>query len=170
MKIYAIYLKDKQIFKKDSGTIRLVGNAVDVIKMLYKRRVKLIHINDEDLNNKNTTNFDVYNNLTYFINIQVEADDEKIIQKLIEVRARIVIKLPTKINLKRFEKDKNLLVGVVNTKFEGDVSQVNDLIIENADYETVKKYHELGKRIIVHKKDLTKEMKDIVFGVIEEYT
>ncbi|MFN7088852.1 MAG: hypothetical protein ACK4NX_03515, partial [Candidatus Paceibacteria bacterium] len=68
-----------------------------------RRNTKLLHIVDLDAKKALTTNFDVYDKLTYFINIEVDGiSNSKFMEKLLEINARVVVELPTAINLKKW--------------------------------------------------------------------
>ena len=101
------------------------------------------------------------------MNIQVECNDERFFHKLLSVGARVVINLPTKIDLKKFSTHKKLLVGKISTTYEGSVDEVYDLIIKDADLDGVKNYHKKGKRVLVYAKDYKEEIGKFVFAVIE---
>lgn len=144
-----IYIKDKQAFSKEGGMMRLLGPAVEMIRQL-SQKYRLFHIIDLDLKKGSTANFDIYDKLTYFAHIQVECDDEKAIEKLIDVNARAVVRLPTALNLGKW--NKKLLVGIVESPGE-DISGVNDVIIAGGDEKTameiMKKCEKEGKRIML---------------------
>ena len=179
-----ILLKDKQVFSKDKGIMRLLGKPIDIAKKLKKEGIELLHIVDSDAANGLRTNFDVYDKLTYCINIEVECgENEELIEKLLKINARVVLTLPAKkIDIRKFADKKRLLVGKIDSKFDGDVEEVYDVIIENATIESVKKFAKLKKRVLIFEKDLEvletsrdrdrrsrnykKEMEKMVFGVI----
>ncbi|HLD60478.1 MAG TPA: hypothetical protein VI912_05750 [Candidatus Bilamarchaeaceae archaeon] len=154
MEIPIVYLKDKQMFRKEKGVLRFIGNAVEVARKMKKDGVKLIHIIDQNLEKGGTTNLDIYNHLTYFINIQVELTDQKIIEKLLNIRVRIVLDLPTKLPLDKWET--RLLVGRVSNE-KTEVDKVYDLILDQE--ELIESFK--GKRIIFNGKTKKK-----VFGVL----
>lgn len=157
LEVPLIYIKDKQAFRKINGTLKILGNAVEIARKL-SREYKLIHIIDLDLKKGNNANFDIYDKLTYFINIQVECDEEKTIERLFGLKARVVVKLPTKLPLEKW--NERLLVGVI--KNNEDASGVHDVIILNPTKERMEKYKE--KRIIVYNEKWDKKTK--VWGVI----
>jgi uncharacterized protein related to proFAR isomerase len=74
IRIPLVYLKDKQFYVKQKGVLRILGNAVEIAKELGSR-YRLLHIVDLDLKKGSTANFDIYDKLTYFVNIQVECED-----------------------------------------------------------------------------------------------
>lgn len=145
MKTAVFFLKDKQFFKREDGRIKLAGNPIAVAKELRESGVRLLHIEDADI--RTVGNFDVYDKLTYIINIEVEAPcDERIIKKLLELRARVVVDLPCA-KLEKFKESKKLLVGKI--KRWGDIegiNAVNDVIVFRE--EDIEKAENLGKRVI----------------------
>ena len=167
IKAKLIYLKDKQFFEKTSGMMRLIGKPIETAKKLKERGFELIHIIDVDAQRGTETNFDVYDKLTYIMNIELECENEKFMHRMLEMNVRFVIQLPANIDLKKFSDKKRRLVGKLDAHYNGSVNDVYDLLIENANSESVKKYSTLGRRILVYKKDFTKEMEKFVFGVIE---
>ncbi len=144
LEIPLIYIKDKQAFQKTGGALKILGNAVEVARR-FSEKYKLIHIVDLELEKGITTNFDIYDKLTYFINIQVECDDEKIIKHLLGLKARVVIKLPTELPSEKW--NKRLLVGMVEDS--EDAGAVHDVILKNPTKDKIKKYEKQGKRIIL---------------------
>jgi len=161
MKAVAFLLKDKQFFAKVDEGIRLVGNPIVVAKRMKENGVRLIHIEDADI--KTMKNFDIYDKLTYIVNIEVEAPcDEKIIRKLLEVKARVVVELPCA-ELGKFEESKRLLVGKIKNWEDAEgIEFVNDVIVfSESDIETAER---LGKRVLFWGKTKKK-----VFAEIEGY-
>lgn len=67
-----------------------IGNAVSVGKALAKH-FELIHIIDKDIESGRAKNFDIYNALTYFTHVQVEAKKRDTVEKLQKVEARCVV-------------------------------------------------------------------------------
>jgi len=166
-----IYIKEKQAFSKEDGILKLMGKPIDIAKQWKKEGNELLHVIDLDALKGMKTNFDIYDKLTYLMHVEIECgENEEFIEQLLKINARVVIHLPTKIDLKKFSKKKRLLVGKIFVDYEGDVDPVNDLIIENADLESVTKYSKMKKRVLVYKKDFSKEMekmKELIFAVIE---
>jgi len=150
LEVPLIYIKDKQAFTKVNGTLKIIGSAVEAVRKL-SGDYKLIHIVDRDLEKGITTNFDIYDKLTYFINIQVECNDEKIAERLLELKARVVLKLPTKLPLEKW--NERLLVGVIGD--DEDAAGVHDVILLNPTKERIEKYKE--KRVMVFKKKWDKK-------------
>jgi len=157
LEVPLIYIKDKQAFRKINGTLKILGNAVEIARKL-SAKYKLIHVIDLELEKGITTNFDIYDKLTYFVNIQVECNDEKIAERLLELKARVVLKLPTKLPLEKW--NERLLVGIIkNTE---DASGVHDVILMNPTKNKIEKYKE--KRVMVFKEKWDKKIK--VWAVI----
>ncbi|MBD3209764.1 hypothetical protein GF318_00085 [Candidatus Micrarchaeota archaeon] len=165
--IPVIYLKDKQVFRREEGVLRLLGNPVDQAKRLKTEGYQLIHIVDLDALEGLSRNMDVYDKLTYFINVQVEsAPEEGLVKKLLTFRCRVVLPLPGP-DLSGI-REKNLLVarGVSRSDSAEDF---HDVILEQADAETVKHFQKAGKRVIVKKADFEKldeKSRALVWGVI----
>jgi len=171
IKAKLIYIKDKQVFAKENSTLRLIGKPIEIAKKLNKEGFELLHIIDLDAQKGLETNFDVYDKLTYFLHIQVEIGKESaLLEKLLKINARVVVNLPTKFDLKKVAKNKSLLVGKIKNDYKGtkdDEDYVQDILIENATLETIKKLSIAGKRILLYKKDFSKDMEKFVFAVIE---
>lgn len=145
MKAVVFVLKDKQFFAREGGRIKLAGNPIALAKKLIETGVKLLHIEDADI--RAMGNFDIYDKLTYIINIEVEAPcDEKIIKKLLGVRARVVVELPCA-KLEKFKESKKLLVGKIKSweDVEG-IDFVNDVIVFSES--DIEKAEGLGKRVL----------------------
>ncbi|MBI2079961.1 hypothetical protein HYT84_04285 [Candidatus Micrarchaeota archaeon] len=160
LKIQLIYVKDKQAFVKEEGVLRLIGKPIELANKWKKEGIKLIHIIDLDASLGSSTNFDLYNSLTYLINIQVEGvKDEKLLEKLLSIGARVVVSLPTKIDLRKFEDKKKLLVGKINAVT--NTESVHDLILESESKEILELAK--GRRLIVFGE---KKRKFEAFGVI----
>lgn len=169
IKAKLLHLKDKQFFEIIAGTMRFIGKPMDVAKKLRKEGYDLLHIVDEDIKRDSETNFDAYDSLTYLMNVEVECGDkDKLLIKLLTVKVRVVVKLPTKLDLTKYKENK-LLVGSIDAGFVGNASAVNDLIIENADDDAIEEFAK-EKRVLVYEKDfnkLSEKAKKKVFGVIE---
>ena len=102
---------------------------------------------------------DIYNSLTYFINVQVECyPDEKLVKKLLSLRCRVVLK-PGKLDLSDL-KEQNLLVA--NIHDEESAEQFHDVIIDY-DRKLIEKYSKMKKRVIVREKA---ENKEGIWGII----
>ncbi|MFH1521314.1 MAG: hypothetical protein ABID61_06730 [Candidatus Micrarchaeota archaeon] len=162
LKIPLFYLRDKQLFTKKEGKIRFVGKPLDVAKEL-KKDYKLLHFVDMDALSGRNTNLDVYNGLTYFINVQVEcAPKTDIINKLLTLKCRVVLLPTAELDISL---NPNLMVAKITSDYTGDADGFRDVILENYDELNAKKFQKLGKRIIVYENQKPKKTKDI-WGVI----
>lgn len=160
LKIPLIYIKDKQAFA-NSNLLKVIGKPIDVAKELYKEGYKLIHIIDVDALKGLSTNMDVYDKMTYFVNIQVECGPNmQLVQKLLSVKARIVLEPSVKINLSEL-KEKKLLVAKVKSK-KDDVSTFHDVILNSNDVGLIEHFDKEGKRIILFEKENEKSIKSKV--------
>ena len=151
LKIPLIYIKDKQAFASPD-LLRLIGKPIDIAKELQDEGYKLIHIVDLDAKKGLSTNMDVYDKLTYFVNIQVEcAPKEALIRKLLSVKARVVIDQAesNKLDFSAFE-EKKLLVMKANSK-SAVTTDFHDVIIDSQNPAILLEHFEKqGKRIIVY--------------------
>jgi uncharacterized protein related to proFAR isomerase len=164
------WIKEKQAFIKENSTLRLIGKPFDIAKKAKDDGIKIIHIVDLDAQKGLKTNFDVYDKLTYIINIEVEGvKDEEFIKKLLGINARVVIDLPTSLDLEKFKERSSLLVGKVSSNITAkDLENVKDVIIEPYNEKLVELAKNAGKRIIVYNNDYKKmENKEIVFAVLQ---
>ena len=155
-KIPKFILKDKQAF--DSDGISLIGEPVAHTKNLFDDGFKLIHICDTGALKGLSTNMDVYDKLTYFVNIQVEcAPKEALIRKLLSVKARVVIDQAesNKLDFSAFE-EKKLLVMKANSK-SAVTTDFHDVIIDSQNPAILLEHFEKqGKRIIVYISEVNK--------------
>lgn len=159
-----IYVKEKQAFRKDGGILRFLGRPVDVAKKLKDEGYKLIHIVDLDALALLSTNLDVYDSLTYFINVQVECGpDDRLVKKLLSLKCRVVL-LPSELDLSQL-RERKLLVAKIPKDFKGSLDEFHDIILEDGDNESVRKFLSLKKRVIIFDKDKDK-VKEEVWGVI----
>ncbi len=164
IKIAQIIVKDKQAFSRTGGVLRFLGSAVDIAKKIKDDGFKLIHIVDEDALSGSSTNLDVYDNLTCFINVQVEGfSKDEMIKKLLSLRCRVV--LPPETDVSKYS-EKNLLVAKVKAGYSGNLDGFHDVILENADEPSIQKFSKLGKRIIIYSELKTKQK---VWGKISNY-
>jgi len=168
LKIPIIYVKDKQASRKDQGMLRLIGNPVFLARDMKQKGVKLIHIIDEDAKRGISNNLDIYDKLTFFINIEVEcSENEVMVGKLLEKKVRVVLKLPAKTDLSKWKGNERLLVGIAPSGYKGNAEGVHDVIIEDANDVKVEKFAALGKRIIVDEADYRRlKRKKAIFGVL----
>lgn len=166
LKIPILYLRDKQVFTKAGGILRIVGKPLDVAKELKKQGYKLIHIIDLDALSGRSTNLDVYNGLTYFINVQVEcAPKMEMITKLMVLKCRVVLPPTTEFILGGLL-NPNLLVAKIPKDFKGNLDNLfHDVILEEYTEAEAKRFVKLGKRIITYEEQKPKKSKDL-WGLI----
>jgi hypothetical protein len=163
MKIPMFYLRDKQVFTKKEGILKLSGKPLDLAKDLKDDGVKLIHFVDMDALSGLSKNLDVFSGLTYFINVQVEcAPKEEMVMKLLSLKCRVV--LPPDAPVVQY-REKKLLVAKIPAGYSGDAEGFHDVILVDADERSVKRFEALGKRVIIFEKDEDK-VKSEVWGVI----
>jgi len=164
IKIAQIIVKDKQAFSRSGGVLRFLGSAVDIAKKIKEEGFKLIHVIDEDALSGSSTNLDVYDTLTCFINVQVEcAPKEEMIKKLLSLRCRVV--LSPDADVSKYS-EKNLLVAKVKADYSGNLDGFPDVILEDADESSIQKFSKLGKRLIIYSEVKTKQK---VWGKISNY-
>ena len=173
-KIPVIYLKDKQVYSSPNLLKRL-GKPTNVAKEIAKEGYKLLHIVDLDLLHGMSTNLDVYDKLTYFINVEVECaftsaslpqTQTTAIMKLLTLKCRVVLKvtdadtadaLATTLSAFR---EKKLLVAKMDKispefefkNFAESVRPFNDVILDLTEQEipnAVALAIKAGKRIII---------------------
>lgn len=161
-------IKDKQAFNLD---MRFLGKPIDMCKKFKEQGYKLVHIIDKDAKSGSSTNFDIYNNLTFFLNIQVEiSSNEEFVKKLLKINSRVVIPPNPQFNLSK--ESKKLLVAKFRADVDYDqldISCFNDVILENADDASVDCYLAQEKRIMVFESDfkkLSKEKAKKIWGIL----
>ena len=162
MHIPQYIIKDKQAFTKG---MRMAGKPIDMAKKL-KGETELLHLVDSDALKGMPTNLDVYNSLTFVINVQVEcAPKEEIVKKLLSLKCRVV--LPPSFDTSNL-KEKKLLVAKFGKDYDGKADGFHDVIIEDADDGSVERFSSYGKRVMVYEADyqLLKKTKKLVWGVI----
>ena len=147
-----IYLKGKSAHVMAMGTLKPIGSAIKVAKKLKEEYgAQLIHIVDFDALNGNRVNYDVYDHLTFLMHIEVEVRPEPaMIKPLLDINARVVIPLPTKLDLSQFAEQKRLLVGKMSPRYKGPVDGVFDIYLDGESEETVKELMKKGKRVLVN--------------------
>ncbi len=163
-----VYIKGKKAFFKKEGIMQVLGNPINLARNLHSEGYRLIHIIDESPRNI-SPNFDIYDALTTFMNIEVECENRLLAKKLLSIKSRIAIRLPPSFSLEEFKEDKRLIVGMVRKGHSGDISQVHDLIIQDADDKSIHQFHKKGKRIIISRddfNDLNPSSKRLVWGVL----
>ncbi|MCI0503400.1 hypothetical protein L0Y65_01670 [Candidatus Micrarchaeota archaeon] len=167
LRIPLIYLRDKQAFRKEGGMLRLIGKPLDFAKDAKKSGCQLIHIIDTDALSGLQNNLDVYDGLTYIINVEVEcAPSPVIVMKLLSLKCRVVV--PPSADIASM-KEKKLLVAKIPAGYGGDADGFHDVILEDADDSAVMRFATLGKRVIIHEKDENKmsgKTKGKIFGII----
>lgn len=160
-------MKDKQLFTKRAGALLLAGKPIDIAKELKGKGVRLVHIVDNDALRGLPTNLDVYDNLTYVINVQVECAPKKdIVMKLLSLGCRTV--LPPSFDASGL-KEKKLLVAKIPIAYDGDAEGFHDVVLEHAEDENVRRFSSLGKRVLVFEPDYPKlesRNQKLVWGVI----
>ncbi len=168
MEIALIILKDKQAFSKAGGPMRLLGKPLDAAKALQEKGIKLLHIVDLDALSGAPKNLDVYDGLTYFINVQVEcAPRPEFVHKLLSLKCRVVLPpsdMPGSMDVSSM-KEKKLLVAKIPPGYTGSAEGFHDVILQDADDDEVERFTALGKRVIIYDKDRMK-VKRKVWGVI----
>lgn len=158
-------MRDKQLFTKKDGILRLAGKPLDIAKELKEQGYKLIHFVDMDALSGRNTNLDVYSGLTYFINVQVECLPKlDILQKLMTLKCRVVL-FPTAELAPSASINPNLMVAKIVTGYNGEANGFRDVILENYDEANAIKFLKLGKRIIIYEDQKPKKTKDI-WGLI----
>jgi hypothetical protein len=162
-----MYLRDKQAFRKEGGAMRLAGKPIDIAKAHKQDGVKLIHIVDLDALSGIPKNLDVYDNLTFIINVQVEcAPKAEMVMKLLSLKCRVV--LPPSFDASGL-REKKLLVAKIPKGYAGDAGGFHDVVLEDADAASVMRFDSLGKRVIVYEEAFARldaGCRTLVWGVI----
>jgi len=170
LRIPVIYIRGKQAFSKKEGIMTFLGKPTDVARDFAENGRKLIHIIDLDSKGR-SPNFDVYDSLTCIMNIQIECSNEGFAKKLVDIKSRVVVKLPSNFSFDDFSENERLMVGQIDCNYSGSMDGVHDLVIENADDEAIKKFLKSKKRLIIRKKDFEKlksENKKKIWGLLEQ--
>lgn len=163
MQIPLIYLRDKQAFRREGGALRLAGKPLDFAKDRKAEGCKLIHIIDLDAMSGLPTNLDVYDGLTYIINVQVEcAPLLSLVRKLLALKCRVV--LPPSFDTAGLREEK-LLVARLPPGYPGDAAGFHDVVLESADDAAMERFASLGKRVMIFAEDSGKVTKK-PWGVI----
>jgi hypothetical protein len=170
LQIPILYIKDKQVFRKENGILRLVGKPLDVAKDMKKEGYKLIHFVDSDAISGLSNNLDIYDGLTFFINIEVEcAPNQQLVSKLLALKCRVVLDVvQAEANIKFDSLNKNLLVAKIpkGKEYSGNAESFRDVILEEYDEREAGRFEKLGKRIICHKTTNSKLKTHDVWGVL----
>ncbi len=136
---------------------------MDFAKEARKSGCRLIHIVDMDALSGMTKNLDIYDKLTFIINVQVEcAPEPALIMKLLSLKCRVV--LPPSAPIAAM-KEKKLLVARIPEDYPGSAEGFHDVVLDGASDESIRRFAALGKRVIIFAKD-RKNVKEKVFGVI----
>jgi hypothetical protein len=167
MDVPAMYVKGKQAFRMDMGSMRLLGNAAQLVRSLSEEYA-LFHVVDLDALKGNKSNFDLYDHLTYFTHVQVECKpDQKLIAALLGMEARVVVDLPAKLDFEKFGKKKSLIVGKVKPGFSGPFPPIREILLDGKDDELAKRVLNEDKRLFVKKEHYPKGFRR-AFGVLFE--
>jgi uncharacterized protein related to proFAR isomerase len=152
MSVPLIYIQGKKAYRKDLGTLRPMGSAIKVAKKFRERLgTELLHIVDLDAMKGNRTNYDIYDHLTFAMYIQVEVrPDPKMVGPLLEMGARVVVALPTKLNLKQYADKKRLLVGKIAPRYRGSLEDVFDVYVDGESNAKVGELIRKKRRVIVN--------------------
>jgi uncharacterized protein related to proFAR isomerase len=147
-----IYIKGKRAHIMAMGTLKPIGSAIKVAKKLKEEYgAQLIHIVDLDALNGKRVNYDVYDHLTFLMYIEVEVRPEPaMIKPLLDINARVVIPLPSKLDLSQFGEQRRLIVGKMSPRYKGSVEGVYDIYLDGESEETVKELMKKGKRVLVN--------------------
>ncbi|MBD3389451.1 hypothetical protein GF415_00660 [Candidatus Micrarchaeota archaeon] len=166
LEVPLIYLKGKKAYKKKLGTLKPMGSAIKVAKKFKEQLgTELIHVVDLDALQGKKTNYDIYDHLTFSMYVQIEVKpDPKLIKPLLGLNARVVIELPTKLDLKQFEDKKRLLVGKITPRFRGSLEGVYDIYLDGESPAKLRELLKKKKRVFVNKDQNKKS--DKVFGRI----
>ena len=153
MEVPFFYMRGKQAFRKDMGSYRLLGSVPSLVRK-HSKEYKLFHIIDLDALKGRKGNFDVYDHLTYLTHVQAEVkEDEEMLSELLKMNVRIVISLPSKLSLEKYEKKRGFLVGKIKPGFKGSAEQVGDIYLEGKDSALANKLIKGGKRLFLRKED-----------------
>jgi hypothetical protein len=161
MDVPLIYVRGKKAYRKDLGTLRPMGSAIKVAKKLKERLgTELLHIVDLDAMGGSRANYDIYDHLTFVMYIQVEVrPDPRMVGPLLEMGARAVIELPTKLNLKQYAGKKRLLVGKISPKYRGSLDDVFDVYLDGESLARVRELQRKKRRVLVNRTQNTKNKK-----------
>ena len=161
MEVPIIYLQGKKAYKKQLGTLKPMGSAIKIAKRLRERLgTELVHIVDLDALNGKKTNYDIYDHLTFIMYVQVEVKpDPDLIKRLLRIDARVVIDLPTKLDLKQFEEKKRLIVGKITPRFKGSLDDVHDVYLDGESPSKVQELLKKKRRVLVNKDQNKKSTK-----------
>ncbi|MCP4646652.1 MAG: hypothetical protein GY852_02810 [bacterium] len=161
MEVPILYLQGKKAYTKRLGTLKPMGSAIKIAKRLRERLgTELVHIVDLDALNGKKTNYDIYDHLTFIMYVQVEVKpDPDLIKRLLKIDARVVIELPTKLDLKQFEEKKRLIVGKITPRFKGSLEDVHDVYLDGESPPKVQELLKKKRRVLVNKDQNKKSTK-----------
>jgi len=147
-----IYLQGKKAYRKDLGTLRPMGSAIKVAKKLRERLgTELLHIVDLDALKGKKTNYDIYDHLTFIMYVQVEVrPDPKMVGPLLQMGARVVVDLPTKLDLKQYASNKRLIVGKISPRYKGSLDDVFDVYLDGDSQARVSELQRKKRRVLVN--------------------
>lgn len=166
MDVPLIYVKGKKAYRRTMGTLRPMGAAIKVAKRLRETLgAQLIHIVDLDALSGKKSNYDIYDHLTFIMYVQVEVrPDPKLVKPLLDMGVRVVVDLPTKLDLSMFEEKKRLLVGRITPRYRGSLDDVFDVYLDGESGKKVAELIKKKKRVLVNRDENVKSNK--VFGRI----
>ncbi len=173
-----VYLRDKQVFA-DKTMLRILGKPVDVAKRMHEGGIKLIHIIDSDALRGLANNLDVYDKLTYFVNVEVEtAPVDSIVKKLLSLKCRVVLVPDTGFDVSKYSEKKLLVAKIPAIPAGADPGKIvalaagfHDVILATGDEEKAVVYIEAGKRVILSAPSENLKIKKLgIFGILEEAT
>lgn len=162
-------IQDKLALREQGGILRQAGRPMDILNSLPKD-IKLLHVLDLNAKNGNTTNFDLYDHITYALNLEVETSAvEKTVKMLLARKARVVLELPCALDLGKFAESRRLFVGKTDGKEKN--KDMHDYYIETEDLPVVKKLAKEGARVLLYSKTISDEdaEKAGVFALIRDY-
>jgi len=149
MEVPLFFLKGKQAFREELGSLRLLGNAPQLVKKL-SAEYALFHIVDMDALRGNKGNFDLYDHLTYFTHVQVECKpDQKLVEALLGFEARVVVDMPSPLDFEKFGKRKSLIIGRVKPGFQEPLPPLREFILDGKDDELARRILSEDKRLFV---------------------
>jgi hypothetical protein len=147
-----IYVQGKKAYRRELGTMRPMGSAIKVAKKLREKLgTELLHIIDLDALKGKRTNYDIYDHLTFVMYIEVEVKpDPKLVGPLLEMGARVVVDLPTKLDLKQYAEKKRLLVGKIAPSYRGSLDGVFDVYLDGDSQARVSELQRKKRRVLVN--------------------
>ncbi|MEW5996675.1 MAG: hypothetical protein AB1657_03710 [Candidatus Micrarchaeota archaeon] len=167
MEVPLFYVKGKQAFRKELGSMRLLGNAAQLVRSLSDEYA-LFHMVDLDALKGNRTNFDLYDHFTYFTHVQVECKpDQKMVRDLLAMEARVVVDLPSGLDFEKFGKKKTLIVGKVKPGYAEPFPPIREILLDGKDDELARRILSEDKRLFVKKEFYPKGFRR-AFGVLFE--